>query len=411
MERECLETRTDLEILSAWATDPAKRTDLFDQLLVFACANAFQNIAENESRLDNIKRWSQLRTNFSDFLSNYPEKVRDARQRVLRHMPDPSNWPDGFVEYAMLKISKPSTKAESRLLKNLTAEQVEICVAGKRIEELAKAAQTCINNRFNPHYSVDLPSGHQNDIAMLRLVRRYQWHEKSVELATNGVRRDLFTKKKDGTLRLVLGDGFTKQDAIEQAYIRRMKAMDYDWYPDCWFTYITMGRPAGEDHMSHLFNSGVASKILSEGLGPQEVAAALGNKTHRKRHYTALNKEVQPAGQLQSSSSSAGQSCTPTLQSASSAMQLTEEINIDRLTITLLEKELTLAESFGGSESMVLELRQTLFATITACRQKVQALQRDVVRKAANASSFATPSPVSTSSTRMRSSSSTTAEV
>jgi hypothetical protein len=324
MERECPETRTDLEIMSSWATDPVKRVDLFDQLLVFACANAFQNLAENETRLDNIKRWSTLRTNLSDFLSNYPAQVRDARQRVLRHMPDPSKWPDGFVEHVMSKINKPSTKAETRLLKNMSDEQIQTCVAGKRIEELAKAAQSMINNRFNPHYSVDLPSGHQNDIAMLRLVRRYQWHDKSLELATNAVRRDLFTKKKDGSTRLVLGDGFTKLDAIERAYVRRMQLMDYEWYPDCWFTYIAMGRPAGEDAMSALFNSGVASKILSEGLGPQEVAATLGNKTLRKRHYAAMSKDEPPGPQPHSSSSSS-------IVSATTHANLTEQLNLDRL--------------------------------------------------------------------------------
>jgi hypothetical protein len=31
-----------------------------------------------------------------------------------------------------------------------------------------------------------------------------------------------------------------------------METMDYDWYPDCWFVYIAMGRPAGEDAMSAL---------------------------------------------------------------------------------------------------------------------------------------------------------------
>jgi hypothetical protein len=268
MERECPETRSDLEIMGTWATDPVKRPLLFDQLLVFACANAFQNLAENESRLDNIKRWATLRTNFSDFLSNYPERVSDARLRVLKHMPDPSKWPDGFVEHAMSKINKSPTKVEARAFKNMSDDQMQACVAGKRIEELAKAAQSIINNRFNPHYSADLPSGYQNDIAMLRLVRRYQWHEKSVELATNAVRRDLFTKKKDGTTRLVLGDGFTKLDAIEKAYLRRMRTMTYDWYPDCWFTYITMGRPAGEDRMSALFNSVWPPRYCPTGWDP-----------------------------------------------------------------------------------------------------------------------------------------------
>jgi hypothetical protein len=364
MERECPETRSDLEIMCTWATDPVKRPILFDQLLVFACANAFQNLAENESRLDNIKRWATLRTNFSDFLSNYPERVSDARLRVLKHMPDPSKWPDGFVEHAMSKINKSPTKVEARAFKNMSDDQMQACVAGKRIEELAKAAQSIINNRFNPHYSADLPSGYQNDIAMLRLVRRYQWHEKSVELATNAVRRDLFTKKKDGTTRLVLGDGFTKLDAIEKAYLRRMRTMTYDWYP---------GRPAGEDRMSALFNSGVASKILSDGLGPQPAAASVGNKHLRKRLYSTLNKEVSPAVHPEAASSSSGLSNT----SANSAQQLSEEINLDRLAITLLEKEVSLAESFGENIELVAQLKRDLYEAITACRRKVQSLQRD----------------------------------
>jgi hypothetical protein len=385
MEKECPETRTDLEIMSGWALDPVKKIDLFDQLLVFACANAFQNLAECESRLDNVKRWSTLRTNISDFLSNYPTLIRDARQRVLRHMPDPTNWPDGFVEHVMSKINKPATKLETRGLKSMTAEQIQVCVAGKRIEDIAKAAQSAINNRFNPHYSVDLPSGHQNDIAMLRLVRRYQWHHKNVELAENAVRRDLATMKKDGTPRLVIGNGFTKQDAVERAYLRRMESMDYDWYPDCWFTYVAMGRPAGEDAMSALFNGGVASKILSEGLGPQEVAASIGKKNQRKRLYSKLGREeVGPEVQHSSSSSTS-------VLSAAATASLTEEINLQRLTITLLKDEIALAESFGGNEDEIKTLKRNLYETVTSCRQKVQSLYRDSTR---NCSDFSTPSPL-----------------
>jgi hypothetical protein len=124
MERECPETRSDLEIMGTWATDPVKRPLLFDQLLVFACANAFQNLAENESRLDNIKRWATLRTNFSDFLSNYPERVSDARLRVLKHMPDPSKWSDGFVEHAMSKINKsPTSDSSSSVISGSIVDQ------------------------------------------------------------------------------------------------------------------------------------------------------------------------------------------------------------------------------------------------------------------------------------------------
>jgi hypothetical protein len=403
MERECTETRTDLEIMSSWASDEVKRGDLFDQLLVFACANAFQNLAECESRLDNVKRWSTLRTNLTDFLANYPGSVRDARTRVLRHMPDPTNWPNGFVEHVMAKINKTVTKAETRGLKNMTAEQIQICVAGKRIEDIAKAAQSMINNRFNPFYSDDLPSGHQNDIAMLRLVRRYQWHHKNLELAENAVRRDLASKKKDGTFRLVIGGGFTKQDAIERAYLRRMETMDYDWYPDCWFTYVAMGRPAGEDAMSALFNSGVTSKILADGLGPQEAAASIGTNAQRKRFHSKL-------GRAEPTSSSSSSSANPSLLSAGTTAELTEQINIDRMAISLLEKEIPLATKFGDTERAT-QLERELYLTIGSCREKVQTLQRDAVR---SANEFSTPSPLLVGTSRMASStplSGTTAQV
>jgi hypothetical protein len=279
-------------------------------------------------------------------------------------------------------------------LKNMNAEQIQVCVAGKRIEDIAKAAQSVINNRFNPHYSDNLPSGYQNDIAMLRLVRKYQWHFKNVELAENAVRRDLSTKKKDGSSRLVLGQGFTKQDAVERAYVRRMQTMDYDWYPDCWFTYVAMGRPAGEDVMSALFNGGVASKILAEGLGPQAVAASIGSKSQRKRLHSALGQDLQPSV----STSSAER---PRVSDESAHAKVTEEINIDRLAISLLKEEISMAESFGGDEEHITELKKKLYANLTSCRLKVELLQREATRRS---SEFSTPSPSVAGTSRVPSS-------
>jgi hypothetical protein len=86
-----------------------------------------------------------------------------------------------------------------------------------------------------------------------------------------------------------------------------------------------------------------------------------------------LNKEVSPDVHPQAVSSSSGLSNT----SAGSAQQLSEEINLDRLAITLLEKEVSLAESFGENTELIAQLKRDLYEAITACRRKVQSLQRD----------------------------------
>ena len=134
--------------MGTWATDAGKKPELFQQLLVFACANVFQNLSENDARQHSIPRWALLRQSMSDFLSNYPTQVADARQRVLRSFPDPTSWPAGFVDYVLAKINKPHTKIESRGMKNMTPEQVQVAIAGKRIEEYAKVRHCYIYDLF-----------------------------------------------------------------------------------------------------------------------------------------------------------------------------------------------------------------------------------------------------------------------
>lgn len=186
-------------------------------------------------------------------------------------------------------------------------------------------------------------------------------------------------------MRLVLDERFTRRDAMEQAYLSRMQKMNYEWYPPSWFTFLAMGRPAGLQYLSALFNSGIATKELADGLGPQEAAASLGGRTARKRHYAQLGQSMPdrppltPAGTVRRRSGS-----------GSSSSNVADEINSGRIVIALLEKEIAMAESFSEDVEHIQSLKRELYAAVSDCRKKAQQLHM-----LGRCAVFSTPSPTS----------------
>ena len=142
---------------------------------------------------------------------------------------------------------------------------------------------------MNLHWVDHLPSG-VTDTAHYEELRRSFWHEKCLAAAKQSVNaRATVKQKKTGIPSLILTKEYTKEDAREEKYLELMRGMDNTYYPDCWLSFLWLGKPQG-DRCSNLFNSGVATRNLTQGLTPNEAVLAIGSRSVRKRFHESVGR-------------------------------------------------------------------------------------------------------------------------
>ena len=120
-----------------------------------------------------------------------------------------------------------------------------------------------------------------------------------------------------------------------------------EWFPDCWVTFLMMGRGCEDGKVSQLFTGGIPAKDSAQVLGPNEVITRLGSKSARKAYYTQIN------------------SSTPTTASNGSSMQQRKK----------KRKIVTPDFSVCSSVSSAEKERKSLSARLALLREKVSIIE------------------------------------
>jgi hypothetical protein len=367
LEKDCPQV-FDQDIFAEWASTgtPTQKEIVFKQLFVFVSCKVFEIMCETIERKGQRERWAILVGESKDCLANYPKKD-EAKLRVLKHFPD-ATWPAGFLEYFGEFLRKEPAKkflSDMKWVRDCDVEDQKILQAGRYIETTAKAAQSEINNAFNPRYQ-EPKSGSQNNIAELRLVRRYQWHKYCLEKAKDALRTP--------ALKRLYGPATNpKEDVLEDQYRKKMARMTYDWYPNSWFTFIMMGKPA--EKTSSLFTGGIATRVLDQGIAPSEAVARLGGLQGRKRFYAQVGRGEHPpttpsvssSGKSTKNKKSRSGSCS----SVASSLSDEEKVKESRRLIDMQKELVDLAIAMGKPESTVRALQEELFHLISGFKERL----------------------------------------
>jgi hypothetical protein len=199
----------------------------------------------------------------------------------------------------------------------------------------ASASKQYINNNINPLYTDILSSGRTKQ-QLLNAMRKTLWSTECVTKAKRSAYSKLRYDKKGGGKSLILSDGHTLSDAIEEAYVKLLgnTRKNLEWYPDCWITFLYMGRACDDKQVSPMFNGGLLPKDIATIVGPNEVIARVGSKTARKMYYNQINSGV--------SSTSGSEQSTKRKRSNTKTLDLQKTEDIDHDEKKSLSKLLTL---------------------------------------------------------------------
>jgi hypothetical protein len=206
---------------------------------------------------------------------------------------------------------------------------------------------------------------------MLRLIRRYQWHNNCVPLAKQAVRAKKTQKDKNGEYRVTITREYTLEDATEKEYLARYAKMDYSWYPDSWFAFLIMGKPAIEGRVSYMFNGGIAQVQMSAGLAPDMRVMQLGARAGRRRFHEQTNKAdfshpaELPSKRKRGTPTSSG---TP----SSAAEGDTAELNKCKFVCGTMQLEIALMESLNMDEVEVTLKKRKLLKYMEISRKMVE---------------------------------------
>lgn len=356
----------DFELFGRWASGPEKQKKerVFRYFYNLACCCAFESLAVTEQRVGSKEKWNILCTKFRTVLTGFP-LIESNREGCLKFFPD-QTWPDGFLEFCSQQHQKV-TQTFLRLnpsMKDATPEDQLMWFTGSRVEDRAKECKEVINNRLNPAWLDTLPSG-CTQTAFLIALRRTLWHDFCLDAARQSVRARTTVKLKGGEPSLRLSEEFTRDDAIEAAYVSKMAGMSDEWYPDCWVAFICMGRPAGDQKMSPLFNSGLPTKSFSQGLCPHDAVLATGGRDARRNYHRSLQQTTPVRKRKQIDPPSSG-------SSGSSSVPVETRVRI------LLQAEVKVLADMkaGGDDSSDLEedLKATRLRLRAALKNERQAL-------------------------------------
>ena len=275
------------------------RDAAFKNLYVLVCCVAFEAV----SQMDRTRRtdlWVRLKQTFNEVLQNYPRTNR-AQEYLFSYFGSSlagGAWPKGFLEYVQEKQNaKPTSRFKRDYQKNVGGadgdEIVQVWFQGFLIDEEADICKRYINNNINPLYTDDLPSGRTKQ-QLFNSIRRTLWLTECVTKARKSAYNKMRYDKKSGEKSLVLSDELTLSDAIEAAYLkmRGNSKKNLEWYPDCWITFLMLGRGCEDKKVSQLFNGGMLAKDSAQVFGPNEIIAKVGSKAARKVYYEQTNRST-----------------------------------------------------------------------------------------------------------------------
>lgn len=160
---------TDFVIMVALVSSgkPASKEVEYRNMYAFVCCLAAQHITANYQRTKSKDYWLLLQLNFGGAIANYPSKI-DAKERVLQSFG--GNWPAGFVEYCTEKHNQAiSTK---KAFCNVKDEDIRLVYIGSIIDECSSKTKAYINNKINPMYEEEPPSGYST-LSLLSAIRDY----------------------------------------------------------------------------------------------------------------------------------------------------------------------------------------------------------------------------------------------
>ena len=276
-------------VLSSHRSTPAQKKDIYLMIFNFACCKTFEYLAQEVKRLHAKERYLILDNELRNFFVTYPKK-QEARETILKSFPEYA-WPEGFLEFVSDYLNKSVTKEftnSNTWTAGLSEEELRQVYTGHLIEYQVKTVAAPVNNALNPLWQ-PLPSGVQDSTPLRHYVRRKLWHKHCLDLSKSYLKVKLGQKPKKAETRLVLTEEYTKEDALEEIYLKRMHNMTLEWRPKCWLTFIFMGRPAG-DRMSYLFSSGSPSKAMPYGISPSEAALSIGGREARRHLHESVGR-------------------------------------------------------------------------------------------------------------------------
>jgi hypothetical protein len=115
------------------------------------------------------------------------------------------------------------------------------------------------------------PPSEYSTLSLLSAIRDYLWPEECLQNARHALTQGLKRINKNGNASIVITENHTKENYIEEGYVKRLQKQSGDWYPDCWFAFLAMGKASGSDNICAFLNSGLPTKNVAVTLCPPSI--------------------------------------------------------------------------------------------------------------------------------------------
>jgi hypothetical protein len=369
-------------------------TSTSDSLQKIACRNLFALVSslamETVYATDRTKKFEmyvKLKMSFDDIMANYGS-TSDGFDRLFVHFNN-NTWPEVFKTYVTrrlnAKITERFRKEMEKESKSASEDLKRTWYIGYVIEQEVEEVKRYINNVLNPLYDADkLPSG-RNVQQLLNAIRRNLWCTESVKKARKSAYQKIGYTKKNGQKSILLCDDLTLSDAIEAQYLkfRGNIKKNLEWFPDCWISFLLMGKPIGLDKASDLFMGGFAPMTVAKTVAPISSIAGMVSKETRKMHYRSIHSDFM----LPKNAKKQRQMSTPTSSMTSSSVG-----GYSGLTkLKMLNQKLDILKSRDASLQVVQEIRlieNKIMKVIDECTDDIESSGQSSAQSVSSPLSF-----------------------
>lgn len=211
---------------------------------------------------------------------------------------------------------------------------------------------------------------------------------------------------KNGEPSIKLTSTYTKQRAIEESYTKKVEEGYRDWYPNFWFAFIAMGRPVGDGNCSALFNSGLPTKVMTNGLGPTAsiMYGEAGRDARRQEHRkmmeslatsesvssTSISRKRKKDGSIGSISSS---NSTPNKEGTKKMQMIIEQ----KYLIQTYKDQIQVMTELGCDEEEITTVKKNYLALLTG----ITSQNNPTLKKVATSTATTMPTTSSTNITSL----------
>lgn len=189
--------------------------------------------------------------------------------------------------------------------------------------------------------------------------------------AKRSVEGGLKRKLKNGEYSIKLSATYTKEKAIEDVFTKKLEEGCKDWYPHYWFAFISMGRPIGDGNCSALFNGGLPTKVMTNGLGPSaSIMYGEGARDARKLEHRKMMEALATTDSITTMSStsrkrkggsnSSSQS-TPIVEGPNTKMHVIVQ---QKHSIQMYKDQIQVMLDLGCAQEDINEVRQNYLALL-----------------------------------------------